>query len=533
MGTLLPSVPDVGAPLPPSAPGAGAAPAVPPEKLQAVTEILRAIGYTLSNAAVYGPAHNVTRRAIATAVAATRAFHGQYGNLQVDLNDEGFFVENAKLAERSANVEALRKRLTALGAHGLGFLPGFSEDEMERLAGALSARREGSAAGQTFADLIQAASLPHVSAATYTYRRVFDDQDVVAKQKDAAGPAGLSREMTDRIAQFLSDPEGAGENPLQELNAEQEALGETLRDVLAPSGSAPAQAVDGCAAKAVEAIRRIGDGLSANRANRTQKGRRAVKRLLGLLGEAVQDRLRGLGDDGSAAARVTACVQEVSEDIEIDGLAAKYARQVAGADASERRILRQMKRMAGDAEELAALRERLSSSGLPAAVWLSLLARCGVTAEPGADAPSLDALMDRLRAFLAQPADGAAAAAPRTEGLLAEVGQRVAGVLATSEARLRTLSRDAPPTVRVKMLAWLAELGQELRQPLTAIQGSVDAVLAQHLGPINERQAGLLRLASESGGQLNALIDRMVELAGVPETLAPDGAIIDDLYGRS
>jgi hypothetical protein len=69
---------------------------------------------------------------------------------------------------------------------------------------------------------------------------------------------------------------------------------------------------------------------------------------------------------------------------------------------------------------------------------------------------------------------------------------------------------------RSELLASLAEVAQELMQPLTAINASLEMMLHGYVGEISEDQQDLLTLASNSGEHLKYLMDMLIEIVGCP-----------------
>ena len=82
------------------------------------------------------------------------------------------------------------------------------------------------------------------------------------------------------------------------------------------------------------------------------------------------------------------------------------------------------------------------------------------------------------------------------------------------------------------MLAMLAEIGQEICQPLSVINCSLDMVRGKALGPLTPPQEEMLALAAESGARLDMLANKIIEISGVPKGTKPDSEILDDVYGR-
>jgi CBS domain-containing protein len=76
----------------------------------------------------------------------------------------------------------------------------------------------------------------------------------------------------------------------------------------------------------------------------------------------------------------------------------------------------------------------------------------------------------------------------------------------------------------------IAELNQEIVQPLTVSTGVIDMLGSGRAGPLTVSQRDMLQLASESVERVNQLVAYMRRIAGLPESYTPDAAIIRDSY---
>ncbi len=108
----------------------------------------------------------------------------------------------------------------------------------------------------------------------------------------------------------------------------------------------------------------------------------------------------------------------------------------------------------------------------------------------------------------------------RIESLVAEVGGKPV------TPRERT---SKPQLSRKRLFEILAEIAQELCQPLAVINCSVDLVRGGSLGDVAEAQKQILDTAAGSGEKLKLLIDKLIAIAGTPKGLKVDQAIQQSL----
>lgn len=86
---------------------------------------------------------------------------------------------------------------------------------------------------------------------------------------------------------------------------------------------------------------------------------------------------------------------------------------------------------------------------------------------------------------------------------------------------------------RKRLFEILAEIGQELCQPLAVINCTVETILSGMLGDINKVQREMLDLSADSVQKLKILIDKIIAIAGVPDALVVDKEIQSSLYQKS
>ncbi len=116
------------------------------------------------------------------------------------------------------------------------------------------------------------------------------------------------------------------------------------------------------------------------------------------------------------------------------------------------------------------------------------------------------------------------------ENILGEMSRSLLDTQRSAKKQLETLRKivmipsyrtDNPKLTRQQLQSLMAELGQQLRQPLTVISGGISMILSGHFGDIPNSQRQLIGLISDSAAELDTLITRLIEIAGIPESLTP------------
>ena len=80
-------------------------------------------------------------------------------------------------------------------------------------------------------------------------------------------------------------------------------------------------------------------------------------------------------------------------------------------------------------------------------------------------------------------------------------------------------SGTGPKLTRKRMLTILAEIVQELCQPLSVINCALGTIGGGHLGDVTTAQADMLQLAGEGAAKIEVLIDNLRNISGLPDTL--------------
>ena len=537
--------------------------------------VIRWFAFVLANGRVYGPEHKITRQSVADATRALRAFQQRHGELAFTVADDDFLVEGVHAGAPIASTIALAKCLNGLRAQELTFQQGITAEEVQSFVNMLFLKEEQIRQANGLAGLLTASGLTGIRLASYTYQRVTEGEAVVSKNQVAA--EGLAPRAAAAARQLMADAAG-GRPPaeaFESANLDSEATIRELARLTAPPDDIDRQGAAALTRQTVDRLQRMTDSLLDVPANRTQKGRKALRKLIKRVEADVTDRLQHLGADIQAVEMLAARVKELVEELAVDGLVAQYMRLRGEIAEKEKRLQRHIQRAEGHGETRGELRSRLTSLGLPAEVLENFramaehaaadaqpgqpvvehgdgLAGTGAGTSPGgggADAPPpaearplepktpLGDLLKRL-----QKTDPGAGDLPQlVESILQEMNKTLQQTAVRAEAQMETLKRivmipagrpDNADLSRRQLLILMAELGQELRQPLTVCTGAIDMLLGQYFGPVAEEQTPILQMAAESNRNLDELISRMIRIAGMPTSLNPDENILARIKAR-
>jgi hypothetical protein len=519
--------------------------------------IVRWLAFLLANGRVYGLEHKITRQSLADATQALTLFHQRHGDFDLAVADNDFQVEGVSVGPPIASTVSLAKCLYGLNAQALCFKAGVTVADLHAfLRLLLGEKQTRQAAG--LADLLSASGVTSIRMVGYTYRRVTENEAVVEKA-DQAG-SGFTASTAAAIRKLLEadTADGAGDPaPLRKADLGDDKIVEDLARIAAPPDSADLLGPEALTQQTIERLQRMSDELLDEPANRTQKGRRTIRRIIKSVETDVAERLQHLGADIEAVEMLASRVKELIEELAVDGLVAQYMKLRGEVFVKEGKLKRHIQRAARRGESERELKSRLVAMGLPAAILENLAANGGApgaaaagagtgtapAAGENAAAPSAiplpatlpaTPLTDLLRQ-LQNTAPGAGALPGLVDSILAEMNKTLQQTALRAEAQMETLKRivmipagrpDNADLSRRQLLMLMAELGQELRQPLTVVTGAIDMLIGNYFGPVADAQKPILEMAAESSRNLDELISRMIRISGMPTSLSPDEKVL-------
>jgi len=159
----------------------------------------------------------------------------------------------------------------------------------------------------------------------------------------------------------------------------------------------------------------------------------------------------------------------------------------------------------------------------------------------------LATLLDHLEGKIKEAEDGKTTAEDVQDitGTMEEVNKEMGKVLENTENKLTALvdevmtedadddelkEKQSRGLTKRDVLRILAEIVQELFQPLSVVNCSIDMVVSKALGEVSEGQQNMLKLARDGTTRIQVLIDDLNKISGLPDTKTPDKNIMAFLY---
>jgi signal transduction histidine kinase len=212
-----------------------------------------------------------------------------------------------------------------------------------------------------------------------------------------------------------------------------------------------------------------------------------------------------------------------------------------------------MKGKSVDSPDASDLQDRLLKGGLSVEGWQELVVKSrtpggrdmgNISRRDAVAFGQLAVLLSRMEDLLekAETLQDRHASTDALRQTLSALDSTVSGIAAGTQQKIEELKEDvhgkegtgvsspARQLPRKEILEILAEIVQELCQPLSVISCSLSMISRERAGKVSPNQVGLLDLAVKSAERMRVLIDSLREISGDPQTLAPDSEIQSWIY---
>ncbi|NCC50072.1 MAG: hypothetical protein EOM20_02535 [Spartobacteria bacterium] len=350
----------------------------------------------------------------------------------------------------------------------------------------------------------------------------------------------------DKITEELSEIANDAEQLAQLI---MDAAAIRQRNLAIDEGESLGDLVVGC-------LRRTFEGLMTQPASKSMQGKKNLKKTMLLLEKTVLEKLQAMtGErDEGLESMISDGVEVMVDEVEIDSLATEYMKRRRAMEKTEKRMMRYLKAKTNNESADSVLQNRLYAAGMTPNGWQELMVKKeehrGVGSGPGrsGDEPGIPGGMGALAVLLAE-LDDLMSAAGNSDSIgqkASAIEEEVERIAEGTEEKIEALgsefdqikkmlvgvqefeaSRETMPQHEFREL--LAEIVQELCQPLSATNCAVNMTLGGHVGELNSKQQEVLGVASKCGHRLDKLLERMKEIVGMPKGLKPAKEKLYDL----
>jgi len=517
-----------------------------------VNELLRSLGQIVNGVKLYGPQHKVVMQQMDSTHKLLAMLLAECEDLNLSIADEELLADGRGVDTTNPLIAAFEKQLIDLDAAGFSLTSGMTKEEFDKLIEVLTTHPDQIKAAGGFAELMAGSGMEHVKARVATYQLVTEEEEVVSRDDGEGGQATTEEMLAQMIAllkgEQVEDQEGVAHQVAAmatDVNALADVIIEAAKIQQQQEGL---EGEESLVAKVIDTVRRYYDAAMQDPAAGTQAGKKQLTKTLNELEGRIEERLQELEAEAhreEATEPLVEAVEEMTTELAIDSLASEYARKYKGIAKAQKKILKFIKSTLENRPDAGIdLKSRLIESGLSEEDWDDLVLRSkGRAPTELSEGPVISAVLaqmleelevldqaeaelttDQLERVIGGISQELSAVSSRAEHQIEELGSRLRESVEKPEEAERILSRT-------DLMAMLAEIGQEICQPLSVINASIDMIGAGRLGPITDPQTEMLTLAQEGSDRLQKLADKLIEIAGVPEGTTPDSEILGDIYG--
>ncbi|MCF7818056.1 MAG: hypothetical protein K9M54_09255 [Kiritimatiellales bacterium] len=514
-------------------------------------DALNALGRSINIVSTYGNHHPAFHQAIAAALLSMQALFIDRKKFTLGAFNGVMTVDEIPIQAAGTLLKSLERRLVRLQITCLRVAQGISEEELTKLAELLACNEvENFNTGMTQAGLL------HIAAENTRFQAVRDGQ-TVANNGDLAGGGhgvlvlddgldGDSASMgsggasvhVDQIVAFLKgdidhDADGVGE-ALTELASDPARLGQMIMESVSIRQTASALSGESLSDVILGCLRRTYDGLRKQPAFQCSEGVADLKKALLLLEENILDKMRDLAGDSDPEVdrQIVQAIREMDENLGFELAASQYMEHREAIEENKKQLQSYVKtKGVGMAEEL------LGNTGFPSSDWRKIVVESqnpGGSAQPpiAAGLSTLTMVFEKLETLMKSNNSDTS----KMKDLLGQANHNLDDTIDSTREKLEhlsvqllrskedtgTIGGQAATMDRKELLTSIAEIAQELMQPLTAISASLEMMLGGYVGTINLEQRTILDLANNSGAHLTFLMKELISIVGCPTNKGTD-----------
>ncbi len=529
-------------------------------------EIIRALGLVINNSFLYGVSHGVTKGAVEKTFQVVTRYLDAKEAVSISQLDGLLMIDGADIDAKNPLLKSIQMKMAELDISSFTLTKGILKEHVEALIEVFGLKPEQLKEMGGLAGILAAAGIDKIKSKSVVYKQVAEDEVVVSKAELDNKKAGENQSALGGMIAFLKgnytgDQKVVHEQLMEKANDPNELADLIMHTAEVSKSETNLEGGENFAELVVGCLRKTYENITSDPASKTQKCKKNLLKSLVLLEKDLLDKLREMGQlsDG-VESKITDAVQDLSDELKIDSLAVEYMKKKQAISSHESQILKFIKSKGVANINQTELKEKLFEGGLTDEGWHELISKSGVAVAAGiagfGQGTEGFGAIGHLAMLLTKMEDKVAHhegedKAQATEDMLKlvkEVHNEVVSIVSKTEKKIGDLVSTAkldnaeekssektgqPAKLkmsRLKLLELLAEVVQELCQPLSVIGCSVDMIKSKALGEINETQLEMLNMASESGDRLKKLIDKLLEISGLPETMSPDQSIQEMLY---
>ncbi len=519
-----------------------------PALLSALNELSRSVNIV----STYGQDHPAVESAASTTETAMQELFSDRKKVIIGAFNGVMTVDEVTVMAVGTLLKSLERRLVRLQITGLKISRGISESELHELIALLASPEP-----EIFQNGLGQAGLSHITSENTNFQAVRDGE-TVANTSDlkgmggsgvlvleddslegsgtgSSGGGGGNDVHVEQIVAFLkgdidADAEGVGDE-LTELASDPSRLGKMIMESVSVRQAASELSGESLGDIVLGCLRQTYNGLRKQTPFKSSEGKADLQKALLLLEENLLDRMRDLtGEPNPELDRqIVQAVREMDESLNFEMAAMKYVDQQDAIEVSKKELQAFLQERGTEAAE-----NILAGTDFPANEWRKIVVDNQKAGEGqpqiAAGLNTLATVFEKLESVMkSESSDGT-----KVRDLLGQATENLDDSIFSTKGKLEVLSKqlqeEGGGTIggqgrhmsREELLAALAEVAQELMQPLTAINASLEMMLHGYVGEVTHEQKDMLSLASNSGEHLKFLMNMLVEIVGCPTNKGVD-----------
>ena len=508
---------------------------------------LNELSRTINISITYGHQHPVVQASVVSTHVALKALFSTRSKIIIGSFNTIMTIDEVPVKINGTLLKSLERRLTRLNITALKIEQSITRNELLQLITLLSSKSP-----EEFANSMSSSDLQHISSSTTEYKAVYEGQSV-ANNDDLTGAGGSGILVLDD--ESLAEPRGTCAGNYSDQGAESAGIhveqivaflkgdvemNDTLSEEMSELASDPARL--GKIIMESVAIRQtatnlsgesLGDiilgclrqtykGLNKQPAFQSADGKADLRKALLMLEENLLDRLRDLSGktDPELDRQIVQAVREMDESLGFEQSALQYMEHQEGIEKNKQALQDFIGSRGSDAAS-----ELLTGTNFPPNEWRRIVIESNRdTNQIEKGLSSLTNVFERLESLMkSDHPDGTT-----VKDLLGQANENLDDTIFTTKEKLISLSKQLKEgeggTIggqgrnmnQDELFAALAEVAQELMQPLTAITASLEMMLQGFVGDVTADQRDILDLAANSSEHLKYLMKELIDIVGCP-----------------
>ena len=441
--------------------------------------------------------------------------------------------------------------------------PGITQDEFERLVELFCSKPEDVKEIGGFIEALQRHEIKHVTSKKVSYREIADEEEIISKSQMARV---VGADDAGEILAFLKRSDAPEDERTLKIIHKAALNSGVMAELIVQDAQEKQQGGEGkrsVGGVITDSLKRIYDGVMKDKSMKTQKGKKELIRALSKLEKSIMDQTKNaFGEiDEENTAAITDAINTMQDELQLDSIAGEYMKKVVAISSSEARILKYMRSKGLDKLDESDLKSRLEHGGMDEDGWQQLLLRSGVISDDELqrlgqviDVSAMGDLAKLLAGMEKQIADSEEGnreeSKERITKVLTDVNKQVKKLADNTNKKIKNLVESVqadqavveaaekkakntgggPQISRKKLLETLAEIVQEICQPLAVVNCTVQMLHMKQLGDVTEAQEEAISLALESVEKMKMQLDGLLGISGYPSTMTPDASIQASLY---